>query len=73
MATKKKEKMNLREFFESEGVKQKFFANKANVSEKTISVAVKGKDINLSTAKKIVEASDGMISYESLASSINLD
>lgn len=62
--------MNFVEYLESQCTNQAKFARKAGVTQPTLINVKKGKDIHLSTAKKIVDASDGLMSLESLANAI---
>lgn len=76
MQQKKNEKMNLNEFLKKGygySIKVKEFADKSGVHQNTLRKVLKGKDMNFSTAKRIVNSSDGMISYESLADAVILD
>lgn len=72
MANKNSQKMNLNEFLTSQCIKQSAFAKKADICEVTILKVKRGYDFRISTAKKIVHASEGKISYEALAEYVNL-
>jgi hypothetical protein len=62
--------MNLKEFFESTGVKQTYIALKANISPACVLKAVRGADVKLSTAIKICEATQGRVTPKDLYNSL---
>lgn len=59
--------MHLRQYLIKYGIKYSSFARQCNVSDQTIFSALSGKNINFSTAIKIVEISEGKVTYEDIA------
>jgi len=62
--------MNLREYLFRKRIKQNEFAKDSGVSLPTISRVLRGEDLKMSIAKRIVDASKGQISYEDIAQEI---
>lgn len=59
--------MNLKEYFSAKGIKIVAFANRCGITYRTLWKYLKGGDIMLSTAKKIVEQTEGGVTLDDLA------
>ena len=66
----KKKGLNLEEFFEESGMMKRVFSERSGVSLPVLNKVLKGYDYNMSTAKKIVEASNNTISPSRLLEAI---
>jgi len=62
--------LNISEFLEKNCLVQKYFCKKHGVTEQTMCRIKNGENIHLSTAKKIVEITDGQVTYEDLAKNL---
>lgn len=59
--------MKLRQYLQAEGIKQKDFAKKIDVSPRTLDFILDcERDIRLSTAVKIVKLTRGAVTYKDL-------
>lgn len=63
----KRDHMNLKQYLQSEGIKQIDFAKKLGISRRTMDFIMAGdRDIKLSTAAKIVKLTRGAVTYKDL-------
>ncbi len=58
--------MKLEDYLHSKKIKNKEFIKQVGISHQTFYRIINGHDINLSTAKLIVDATKGQVSYEDL-------
>lgn len=62
-------KMKLSQYFEDNMINKKAFQKKIGMSSTILYRILNGKPITLATANKIVEATDGQVTYEDLVAS----
>ena len=70
MQVEKKKKHAIEIYLEKKGMRKDFFCKKVKIKGPSLSVYLKGSDMMLSTASRIVDAFDGDISYKDLANGI---
>lgn len=70
MQEEKKKKHAIEIYLKKKGLRKDFFCKKAKIKGPSLSIYLKGSDMLLSTASRIVDAFDGEISFEDLANGI---
>jgi predicted transcriptional regulator len=70
MQEEKKKKHVIQKYIDKKGMRKDFFCKQANLPRPSISVYLKGADMMLSTAARIVESTNGEISFDELAREI---